>query len=229
MIIGILQSAGRCPVPDGQWPSSPSGSSTVLLCPPVDPAGLGATAECVVSIGAAPSFAALRSQVGPGPALFRAVVTEGTCPGEGAVALAAEPGADEDTLAAVKAALAWVGTVEVVTEDVLDAVAAVVSGGEAYLSRALDGLVEGAVRDGMPREQAETFAHHTLLATALLVRGAGSPADLKDQVASPGGTTIAALASLEDAAIRGAYMRAVQAAAQESRARRYAARPGVVE
>ena len=49
------------------------------------------------------------------------------------------------------------------------------------------------------------------LTTALLLRDhAGSPADLKDQVASPGGTTIAALASLEDAAVRGAYIRAVQ-------------------
>ena len=83
----------------------------------------------------------------------------------------------------------------------------------------LEGLEEGAVSEGLPRETARAFAHQTALATALLLREhPGSPADLKDQVASPGGTTIAALATLEDAGVRGAFIRAVQRSAVEVRA-----------
>ena len=172
----------------------------------------------------------MRALAGAGPALFRAIIPLGTEPGEGAVALAPEAGTPRETIERVKAALAWIGVVEVVAEDALDAVAALMLGGASLLAQALEGMEEGAVRDGLPRQTARAFAHRTALATALLLRGhSGSPADLKDQVASPGGTTIAALASLEDAGVRGACIRAVQRTAVEVRRRRNAVLSSVIE
>jgi pyrroline-5-carboxylate reductase len=156
----------------------------------------------------------LRCLVGVGPALFRAVVAAGTAPGEGVAVLAPEPGTSAGMIEEVRRALKALGAVEVVTEDALDAVAALAVGGPAFMCAAVEGLEEGAVREGLPRDTARSFAHQTALATALLLcEHSGSPADLKDQVASPGGTTIAALASLEDAAVRGIFIRAVQRSA----------------
>jgi pyrroline-5-carboxylate reductase len=172
----------------------------------------------------------MRSLVGSGPALFRAVIPSGTEPGEGVVALAPEPGTDAEVIEQVRASLAWIGAVEIVSEEALDAVAAVSLGGAGFMCTALEGLEEGAVGEGLPRDTARSFAYQTALATALLLRDhPGSPADLKDQVASPGGTTIVALAALEDAGVRGAFLRAVQRSAVKVRARRDAARPGVIE
>ena len=172
----------------------------------------------------------MRSLLGAGPALFRAVVPPGTEPGEGVAALAPEPGTDAEVIERVGESLAWIGAIEIVSEESLDAVAALSLGGAGFICMALEGLEEGAVLEGLPRETARSFANQTALAAALLLRDhPGSPADLKDQVASPGGTTIAALAALEDAGVRGAFLRAVQRSAVKVRVRRDAARPGVIE
>lgn len=83
-----------------------------------------------------------------------------------------------------------------------------------FLSLALDGIEEGAVNGGLSRDTARAFVRQTVLGTALLLQQRdSSPAELKDQVASPAGTTIAGLAVLEDHAVRGAFIRAMEAAA----------------
>ena len=254
--VGIIKNDDSCASMADVWLRASPDGPEVLVSPPVSWEELGRRAEivivdvsegplreCLAAVGASAgpqtaivtscpvvALSVVRTYVGDGPALFRAVVSLGAAPGDGVAALAPEPGTAKETTERVKAALAWIGSVEIVTEDALDAVAALAIGGAGFLCEALQGLEEGAVRDGLPRQTARTFAHHTLLATALLLRDhAGSPADLKDQVASPGGTTIAALASLEDAAVRGAYIRAVQRTAVEVRRRRDAAASGVVE
>jgi pyrroline-5-carboxylate reductase len=83
----------------------------------------------------------------------------------------------------------------------------------ALLAVALEGMEEGAVRSGLSRPTARAFVRQALLGTALLLDNeAESPAKLKDRVASPGGTTIAGLAVLEDHSVRGAFIRAVEVA-----------------
>jgi pyrroline-5-carboxylate reductase len=79
------------------------------------------------------------------------------------------------------------------------------------LTVALQGVEEGAVEAGLSSERACAFARQALLGSALLMEDvAESPAALKDRVASPGGTTIAGLAALEDRGARGALIRAVE-------------------
>jgi pyrroline-5-carboxylate reductase len=256
MTIGILKDVEDCAGIAESWLGNAPDGAEVIVSPPASLDELGrrpslivlavrddGLAETVVAlrpvvgpqvaiISASPviPMEALRPLIGAGPALFRAVMPLGTRPGEGGAALAPEPGTPQETIERVKETLAWIGVVEVVAEDALDAVAALALGGAGFLVEALEGLEEGAVRDGLPPDTARAFTQQTALATALLLRDhPGSPADLKDQVASPGGTTIVALATLEDAGVRGAYIRAVQRTAVELRRRRDAARSSVIE
>ena len=253
--VGIIQDAACAGIAES-WLGGPSGGPEVVVSPPASVEELAGTASVIIlavaderlpgTMTALRSLAAaqaavvstscvvplevLRTLAGAGPTLFRAVISPGCDPGEAVVALAPEPGTPAEAVELVTRALGALGTVEIVAEDALDAVAALVFGSAGFLAEALQGLEEGAVRDGLPRDTARAFAHQTGLATALLLRDhPGSPADLKDQVASPGGTTIAALATLEDAGVRGAYIRAVQRTAVEIRRRRDAARSGVIE
>jgi pyrroline-5-carboxylate reductase len=102
-----------------------------------------------------------------------------------------------------------------VPDDMADSAAAVTRSTIGYLTEVLQGLEEGAVAEGMPREIARPFVTQTLLTTArLLQERPGSPADLKDQVASPGGTTITGLAVLEERAVRGALISSMRDAVE---------------
>jgi pyrroline-5-carboxylate reductase len=176
------------------------------------------------------SLAELRSALGPGPALCRLVVSAGVPQGEGTLVLTPEPGIDPALVKVLTRLLALVGTVEVMSEGELDAVGGVVPAGAGFLALALEGMEEGAVEAGLPPEIARPLVRQTALATALLLQDhPGSPADLKDQVASPGGTTIAGLSVLEDAGVRGAFIRAVEQAARPPGRGRDAGGPRVIE
>jgi len=254
--VGIVRDADTRASIAESWLQASDGAADLMVSPPVSLDEVGKCAEVVilevsddrlpgnlralqsvvgtqtalVTTSPVVPLRVVRSLVGDGPTLFRAVIPSGNGPEEGTVALVPGPGTPEEVFERVSTVLARVGAVEVVSEDALDSVAALSLGGAAFLCEALQGLEDGAVRDGLPRDAARAFAHHTLLATGLLLcHHAGSPADLKDQVASPGGTTIAALASLEDAGVRGACIRAVQRTAAEVRIRRDAVRSGMVE
>ena len=82
------------------------------------------------------------------------------------------------------------------------------------LALVVEGVEEAALEGGMTREVAGSLARQALAGTAtVLASGGGSPALLKERVASPGGTTIEGLAVLEDGAVRGALMSATRSAA----------------
>lgn len=89
----------------------------------------------------------------------------------------------------------------------------------------LEAMADGGVRAGLPRQQALLLAAQTMKGAAEMVLsgdggGGGAlshPGVLKDQVTSPGGTTITALSVLEEGGVRSAFIRAVDAASQKSR------------
>lgn len=159
------------------------------------------------------SLARLREALGAGPTLVLAVPGPGIETGSGMIVLSAEEGAAPEPVAEAARLLGTVGAAQVVPENLLTAAAAVMESSAASLTLAMEGIEQGAVEAGLSRETARAFVRQTALTTALLLRDhAGSPADLKDQVASPGGTTIAGLAALEDQAVRGAFLRMVETA-----------------
>jgi pyrroline-5-carboxylate reductase len=191
----------------------------------VDPPELPATVDrlrpmlgdALTIVSAVPglSLSDLRKVVGPGPALFRAVATQGTERAFGVVVLCTEADGAPALSADVARLLQCIGPVETVPEDMLEAAVAVAGSSVGFLALAMEGIEDGAVEAGLTRHTARAFVRQTALTAALLLRDhPGSPADLKDQVASPGGTTITGLAVLEEQAVRGALMTAMRDAVQ---------------
>jgi len=113
---------------------------------------------------------------------------------------------------------AQVGEVLELPEAQLDAFLALTSSGPAFVALVAEAMADGAVAAGLPRALAHQLTHRTLAGTAaLLQEQALHPAQLKDMVSSPGGTTIAGLRQLERSGVRSALIEAVIAAAERSR------------
>jgi pyrroline-5-carboxylate reductase len=106
----------------------------------------------------------------------------------------------------------------VVDEKLMDAVTALSGSGPAFVAVFLEALADGGVKMGLSRALALEMAAQTLLGTARLCQEQNlHPTLLKDQVASPGGTTIAGLHALEVGGFRGVVMDAIEAAALRAR------------
>lgn len=104
------------------------------------------------------------------------------------------------------------GKMEVVEERLMDAVVCVSGSSPAYVYMFIEALADGAVKCGLPRDKAYQMAAQTVLGSAKMVLETGKhPAELKDMVCSPGGTTIAAVEALEEWGFRNAVMKATDA------------------
>jgi pyrroline-5-carboxylate reductase len=104
-----------------------------------------------------------------------------------------------------------------VPENLMDAVTGVSGSGPAYVAMMIEAMADGGVLAGLPRAVAEKLALQTVLGTAqLLKESEDHPAQLKDKVTSPGGTTIAGVAVLEKMGFRSAIIEAVRAAYRRS-------------
>ena len=102
------------------------------------------------------------------------------------------------------------GRAELVSENVMDAVTAVSGSSPAYVFMFIEAMADAAVRGGMTRDMAYTFAAQSVLGSAKMVLETGKkPAELKDMVCSPGGTTIDAVAVLEEEGMRSAVIKAM--------------------
>lgn len=110
-----------------------------------------------------------------------------------------------------------VGEVVEVSESLMDAVTGLSGSGPAYVALLVEALADGGVASGLPRGIANQLALQTVLGTAQLLHESKlHPAELKDRVTSPGGTTIAGIAQLEKAGFRSALIEAVKAATWRS-------------
>ena len=113
--------------------------------------------------------------------------------------------------------LSGAGIVDRLEEKYLDAVTGLSGSGPAYVFLFIEALADGGVRAGLPRDKALRFAAQTVFGSAAMVLETGKhPGELKDMVTSPGGTTIAGIAALENGAFRAAAINAVEAAWRRS-------------
>ena len=110
-----------------------------------------------------------------------------------------------------------VGTVERMSEGDLDLFTGVAGSGPAYVFLVAAALTEAAVAEGMSRPVAERVIRQLLLGSATLLDREGDPAVLRERVTSPGGTTAAGLAVLDERGVRAAFGAAVRAATERSR------------
>jgi pyrroline-5-carboxylate reductase len=171
----------------------------------------------VISIAAGVSIATLREGLGADRRIVRVMPNTPALLGEGASAYALGPGLRRDDEAVTKEFLAAVGRAVRVPEPLLDAVTGLSGSGPAFVYLMIEALSDGGVRMGLPRDVATTLAAQTVLGAAKMVLETGlHPGVLKDQVTSPGGTTIAGLHAMERGGVRGALIDAVEAASRRS-------------
>lgn len=110
------------------------------------------------------------------------------------------------------------GRIEEVPERLMDAVVAASGSAPAYVYLFMEAMADAAVLEGMPREQAYRFVGQAVLGSAKMLLETGKhPGVLKDEVCSPGGTTIEAVKVLEQKGMRGAVMDAMHACAEKCR------------
>lgn len=137
--------------------------------------------------------------------------------GQAMIAITYNENIKAEEAATVKEILSSAGKVEQVPEKLMDCVTAVSGSGPAFVFMFIEALADAAVRCGMPRSQAYTYAAQTVYGSAGMVLENGQhPAVLKDMVCSPAGTTIEGVAALEKNNFRNAVIEAVTAACDRS-------------
>ena len=105
------------------------------------------------------------------------------------------------------------GTLDDIPESLIDAASCVTGCSPAWIYMFIEALADGGVKCGLPRAKALSYACDALIGSAELVKKSGKhPGQLKDEVTSPGGTTIAGVHALEKKSFRGTVMDAVTAA-----------------
>ena len=179
---------------------------------------LDTAGKLVISIVAGLPLAALQEAAGKDTRIIRVMPNTPALVHEGAAAYALGAGATADDGAVAEMIFGAVGKVFAVKESLIDVVTGLSGSGPAYIYLVIEAMADGAVLMGLPRELALQLAAQTVLGSAKMVLETGlHPAVLRDQVTSPGGTTIAAVEALEAGGARAAFIAAVRAATERAR------------
>lgn len=176
--------------------------------------GLSARLEgaLVVSIVAGFTCAHLESLLPVATAVVRVMPNTPAMVGEGMAVVSGGNDATSEQVDLVRALFATVGQAVVIDEKYQNAATAISGSGPAYFALVVDALARAGVGQGLPRDVAQMLAVQTMRGTAELLEVSGQhPEALVDGVASPGGTTIAALERLEAGGLRAAFAEAVAA------------------
>jgi len=201
-------------------------ADVVLLAvkPDVVPAALADLAPVlrdgalVVSVAAGVPLRVYEDALPAGTPVVRVMPNTPALIGRGASGIAPGRAAGAEHLALVERMLAATGLVERVAEKHLDAVTALSGSGPAYAFYVIDALAEAGVLLGLPRDLSSRLAVATVEGAAAMVAQTGDhPVVLRERVSSPGGTTVAGVAALDEHAVRAGLVAAVRAAAERSR------------
>jgi len=176
----------------------------------------GNTAQLVVSILAGTTLNQLEEAF-PGQPVVRAMPNTPATVGAGMTAIAPGRHTQAHHLELARQLFSAVGDVVDVPESLMDAVTGLSGSGPGFVAVMIEALADGGVAAGLPRAIAQRLALQTVRGTAELLQTTGwHPAELKDRVTSPGGTTIAGVAALEQAGVRHGLIEAVRTACRRS-------------
>lgn len=138
--------------------------------------------------------------------------------GEGMAALSPCPKVLENELNLICNIFNSFGKCEVIPENLMDVVTGLSGSSPAFIFMIIEAMADGAVLEGMPRDKAYIFAAQAVLGSAKMVLETGKhPAELKDMVCSPAGTTIEGVSVLEETGLRNSIIKAVRAATKKSK------------
>jgi pyrroline-5-carboxylate reductase len=172
----------------------------------------------VLSIVAGLSTARLEAALGPGRVVVRSMPNTPSLVGCGVAAISGGEAAKAADLDWAEGILGSVGTVVRLPERHLDAVTGVSGSGPAYIYLVAEAMIEGGVAAGLTREVSRRLVVGTMLGSArMMAQTEVDPGELRAAVTSPGGTTAAALRTLEFKAVRSAFIEAVAAATERSK------------
>jgi pyrroline-5-carboxylate reductase len=171
----------------------------------------------VVSLAAGITTEFLESHLPQGCPVVRVMPNTPALVDQGMAALAPGAHCDQEHLVEARQLLEAVGRVVVLDEKHLDAVTAISGSGPAYFFYIVEAMIEAGVFLGLPRSTATELVVQTCYGAATMLRETGEhPSVLREQVTSPGGTTVAALRTLDDHKVRAAFISALEAARDRS-------------
>lgn len=173
--------------------------------------------QLVISLAAGVPLAVFEKAL-PGVGVVRSMPNTPAAVDEGMTAYCGGSHVDAAGLERANSVLSAVGDTINLSEDLLDAVTAVSGTGPAYVFILAEALTEAAIREGLPHHAAERLVEQTLRGAGILLAASDKSAfRLRAEVTSPGGTTAAAMHTLEDGGFRALLEDAVRAAASRSR------------
>lgn len=174
--------------------------------------------QLVISIAAGVRLATMEALIPASVPVIRTMPNTPCLVGAGATALCRGAHAGDAHMELAQSLFASVGESVEVEERLMDAVTGLSGSGPAYVYLMIEALADGGVKAGLTRDTARLLAAQTVMGAARMVLLSDEhPAQLKDNVTTPGGTTIAALAVLERAGFRTALIDAIEAAAARSK------------
>ncbi|WNB92184.1 pyrroline-5-carboxylate reductase [Bacillus sp. NEB1478] len=136
--------------------------------------------------------------------------------GKGMTAVSLNTEVTDDEQKLVESLLSSFGKVEFISESLMDAIPAISGSSPAYVYMMIEAMADGGVSQGLSRDQSYQLAAQAVLGAAQMVLETGKhPGELKDQVTSPGGATIAAVSTLEQERFRGAILAAMESCTEK--------------
>ena len=197
----------------------------VLVVKPQDMGGLLAEIRghvrpgaLVVSLAAGITTGFLEERLPAGTAVVRVMPNTPALVDEGMAAISPGQHCDEVHLGEAEELLRSCGKVLRIPEKHQDAVTAISGSGPAYIFYVVEAMIEAGVLLGMPRATSTELVVQTLYGAATMLKETGQhPTVLREQVSSPGGTTMAALRQLDDHKVRAAFVTAMEAASERSK------------
>ncbi len=167
----------------------------------------------LVSMAAGVAAADIQKMAGSNYPVIRIMPNMPVSAGSGVILYDTTDNVSEEEAAAFCQSMRFAGIVDHLPEKLIDAASALSGCGPAFVSLFVEALADGAVACGLPRDKALLYAAGTVKGTAAMLLESGMhPAQLKDAVCSPGGTTIAGVKALEKVGLRGSVIGAVKAA-----------------
>jgi len=169
--------------------------------------------QIIISIAPGITIANLKERFGKNLRIVRAMPNTPALVGEGMTGVCFEQERfSKEEQSTIQAFFGSFGKMELVDEKLMNAVVCASGSSPAYVYMFIEALADSAVKYGMPRDAAYRMVAQTVLGSAKMVLETGEhPGKLKDQVCSPGGTTIAAVSALEEYGMRNALMKASDA------------------
>lgn len=180
-----------------------------------DPIGRNESST-VVSMAAGVTLESMEGALAAGTPVIRVMPNTPMLVGKGMNACASGRYVTDPQYEAVAELLRTVGKVVAVQESQMDAVTALSGSAPAYFYLVTEALIDAGVQLGLKRELASELASTAAAGAGAMLETGEDPAQLRINVSSPSGTTVAALRELEESGIRGAFFRAAEACAQRS-------------